>query len=86
MVTKVRLGISRGNAPLRALQAPYLFHVLRVRSWKERQTYTSLDSRDYPSRDDRSPSPRGARGDSPRRDRRRSVSPGARARDDRYVL
>ncbi|KAF8471867.1 hypothetical protein BDZ91DRAFT_790916 [Kalaharituber pfeilii] len=41
------------------------------------------DSRDYPSRGDRSPSPRGTRDDSPRRDRRRSVSPGARARDDR---
>ncbi|KAI5810068.1 hypothetical protein DFH27DRAFT_173308 [Peziza echinospora] len=41
------------------------------------------DSRDYPSRDDRSPSPRGARSDSPRRDRRRSVSPGARPRDER---
>lgn len=47
----------------------------------ERGTYE--DSRDYPSRDDRSPSPRGGRSDSPRRDRRRSASPGGRARDDR---
>ncbi|KAF8428333.1 hypothetical protein EV426DRAFT_705253 [Tirmania nivea] len=54
-----------------------------MKSERASNLHVSLDSRDYPSRDDRSPSPRVARGDSPRRDRRRSVSPGARARDDR---